>query len=98
MLPCGLIGKTSSHKKLSEKDWPGTIHIKSLQVVVSKIFRVVLEFFNSNYHQHLSMSNAGAVYHGSESISNLGPIIWNLVPSRLKELADISSFKIQIKQ
>ena len=33
------------------------------------------------------------IYHGSERISNLGPIIWNLVPDRLKEINSISSLK-----
>ena len=32
------------------------------------------------------MSN---LYHGTESLSNLGPRIWNLVPDKLKQLVDI---------
>ena len=38
------------------------------------------------------------VCHGSESLSNLGPRIWNLVPSTLKELDDVNSFTRQIKK
>ena len=36
------------------------------------------------------MSN---LYHGTESLSNLGPRIWNLVPDKLKQLVDIHAFK-----
>ena len=39
-----------------------------------------------------------AVYHGSESISFLGPKIWNILPDRLKNANSIEAFKIQIKK
>ena len=39
------------------------------------------------------MSN---LYHGTESLSNLGPRIWNLVPDKLKQLVDIHGFKKEI--
>ena len=38
------------------------------------------------------------VNHGSGSLSNLGPRIWNLVQSTLKKLDDFNSFKTQIKE
>ena len=41
------------------------------------------------------MSN---LYHGTESLSNLGPRIWNLVPDKLKQLVDIHAFKKEIKK
>ena len=42
------------------------------------------------------MSN---LYHGTESLSNLGPRIWNLVPDKLKQLVDIiDAFKKEIKK
>ena len=37
-------------------------------------------------------------YHGSESISFLGPKIWNILPDRLKNANSIEAFKIQIKK
>ena len=36
--------------------------------------------------------------HGTESLSNLGPRIWNLVPDKLKQLVDIHAFKKEIKK
>ena len=38
------------------------------------------------------------VYNGSESISNLGPRIWNLIPNKLKELESVNLFKKEIKK
>ena len=39
-----------------------------------------------------------SVYNGSESVAYLGPKIWNMVPSELKEMSSISSFKKAIKE
>ena len=36
------------------------------------------------------------MYHGTESLSNLEPRIWNLVPD--KQLVDIHAFKKEIKK
>ena len=32
------------------------------------------------------------VYYGTESISNLGTKIWDLVPSNIKEIRDLDTF------
>ena len=47
---------------------------------------------------HFAIPSINSVYHGSESISNLGPRIRNLVRDRLKGLNSISSFKHEIKK
>ena len=46
---------------------------------------------------YFAIPNAKSVYHGTESLSNLGPRIWNLVPHKLKQLVDIHAFKKEIK-
>ena len=38
------------------------------------------------------------MYHGTESLSNLEPRIWSLVPEKLKQLVDIHAFKKGIKK
>ena len=38
------------------------------------------------------------VHHGSESISFLGPKLWNILPDRLKNANSIEAFKRQIKK
>ena len=45
-----------------------------------------------------SITYVKTVYHRSESLSNLGPRIWNFLPSTLKELNDANSFKTHIKK
>ena len=47
---------------------------------------------------HFAISSINSIYYISESISNFGPIIWNLVHDRLKELSSISSSTNQIKK
>ena len=42
------------------------------------------------------MSNL-CMYHGTVSLSNLGPRVWNLVPGKLKQLVDIHAFTKEIK-
>ena len=44
------------------------------------------------------MPNVRSVFHGSESISYLGPKIWDIVPLELKELTILVAFKEDIKE
>ena len=62
------------------------------------LFYVRQTHFNLRNPHHFAIPSVNSVYHGSESILNLGPRIWNLVPDRLKELNSISSFKNEIKR
>ena len=45
-----------------------------------------------------AMSKVRSVFHGSESISYLGPKIWDIVPLELKELISVFAFKKGIKE
>ena len=47
-----------------------------------------IPFFNSVYY----------VYYGSESISCLGPNIWDIVHSEFKQIESLNGFKISIKK
>ena len=38
-----------------------------------------------------------SVYHGTESLSLLGPKIWDLVPVELKQSESLESFKLKMK-
>ena len=40
----------------------------------------------------ISSVNVAKLQYGTESLSKLGPRIWNLVPDRLKQLVDIHAF------
>ena len=65
---------------------------------MERLFYVRQTHFNLRNPHHFAIPSVNSVYHGSESILNLGPRIWNLVPDRLKELNSISSFKNEIKR
>ena len=38
-----------------------------------------------------------SVYHGTESISYLGPKIWDILPGKLKNIENLEHFKKEIK-
>ena len=44
------------------------------------------------------MPSVRFILYGSESISYLGPKIWNIVPLELKELTSVAAFKKGIKE
>ena len=105
--------KTSSFEKLLEKDGSVTIHTRNLQTLATEMFKVyknlpppiITNFFHvrqNNYNlrhdSYIAIPNVKSVYHGTESLSNLGPRIWNLVLDKLKQLVDIYSFKKEIKK
>ena len=105
--------KTSSFEELLSKDGSVTIHTRNLQVLATEMFKVRKDMspaimkeifqvrenpYDLRQNSYFAIPKVNSVYHGSESISNLGPRIWNLVPDRLKEIADLSSFKYEIKK
>ena len=40
--------------------------------------------YNLRHDSYFDIPNVKSVYHGTESLPNLGPTIWNLVPDKLK--------------
>ena len=66
--------------------------------LIHRLFYVRQTYYNLRNTHHFDIPSVNFVYHGSESISNLGPRIWNLVPYRLKELNRISSLKNEIRR
>ena len=105
--------KTSSFEDLLAKDGSVTIHKRNLQVLPTEMFKVHKNIstklmqglfcvrqthYNLRNPHHFAIPSVNSVYHGSETISNLGSRIWNLVPDRLKELNIIKSFKNEIKR
>ena len=54
--------------------------------------------YNLRQNSQFSRPRINTVYHGTESISNLGPKTWDLVPSNLKEINELDKFKKAIEQ
>ena len=104
--------KWSSFEKLLEQDKSVTIHTRNLQMLATGIIKVYRNtfppIFSENFHRRdinynlrinsdFAMRNVRSVFHGSESISYLGPKIWDIVTLELKELTSIVAFKKGIK-
>ena len=93
--------KTSSFANLLAKNGSTTIHTRNLRVLANEMFRVLknmltelmqelfcvrLTHYNLGNLHHFAIPSINSVYHGSESMSNLGPRIYNFVSDRPKEL------------
>ena len=105
---------SSTFGDLLNKDKSVTNHQRSLQQLAIEIFKVKIgiapkimnEIFtlvqNNTYDlrngMHLSRVNVHSTQHGTESFSNLGAKIWNLVPVHMKDLKALSTFKNQKKK
>ena len=66
--------------------------------IVSELF----SFSNINYNlrsgSQFHQPFANTIWHGLETISYLGPNIWNMVPAEMKQKSSLSSFKGEIKK
>ena len=105
--------KQSSFNELLEKDGSASIHELNLQVLATEMYKIsnglstplMKDIFpinrnpyNLRQNSQFSRPRINTVYNGTESISNLGPKIWDLVPSNLKEIGELDKLKKSIKQ
>ena len=104
----------SSFETLLEKDGSISVHNRNLQILASETYKIkndlspviVTELFEQRNEQHYDLRKNSqftinpirTVYHGSKSISFLGPKIWNILPDKLKNVNSIEAFKMQIKK
>ena len=66
--------------------------------IIADLCHVRKNNYNLRHDSYFAIPNVKSVYHGTESLSNLAPRIWNLVLDKLKQLVDIYSFKKEIKK
>ena len=64
----------------------------------SRPYHVRQNNYNLRHDSYFAIPNVKSVYHGTESLSNLGPGMWNLVSDKLKQLVGIHAFKKEIKK
>ena len=55
-------------------------------------------FYNLRLNSQFSRPLVRSVFHGTESISYLGPVIWDILPDSYKSLLNFSDFKNKIKK
>ena len=104
--------ETSSFKVLLEKSRCVTVHHRNLQFLATEIYKAVnnlssslmFELFkikeikyNLRRENTLVVSNVRMTRYGLDSISYLGPKIWDLVPDEIKKCSTMIGFKQKIK-
>ena len=104
--------KTSTFHQLLEKDNSVSIHHRNMQALATEMFKIsnslspdiVKEIFqkrivpyNLRSENSFMSRQVNSVYHGTESLSFLGPKIWEQVPQEIKESENIAIFKSKIK-
>ena len=105
--------KHSTFQQLLEKDNSVSTHHRNLQVLGTEMFKVNMnlspdlvnnifekEQIDIFYEEMTYFLNrqVSSVYNGTESLSFLGPKIWELVPSEIKQSKSLEIFKKRIKK
>ena len=103
----------SSFQSLLKKDNSFSIHDSNIQSLAVEMFKVFHNLSAANEYQLFSRQANGhnlrsqsdfiipqvnTVLKGENSIRYLGPLIWNLIPSDIKEAESLSAFKIGIRK
>ena len=66
--------------------------------LMSNIFKLRAEdSYNLRQVSEFSRPIIKSVYHGTESISYLGPKTWNILPEKLKNVDNLEHFKKKVK-
>ena len=105
--------KQLSFTELLNKDNSVSIHIRNIQrlaiemfrfynglspPLMSNMFKLKAEnSYNLGQVSEFSRPMVKSVYHGTESISYLGPKIWDILPEKLKNIDNLEHFKKEIK-
>ena len=66
--------------------------------IISELFRRRDISYNLRSNSNFAVPNVKSGFHGSGSITYLGPKIWDIVPLQLKELTSLNAFKKGIKK
>ena len=106
--------KRSSFNALLEKDGSVSIHERNIKILPTEMFKVSKNLAPPQMHEIFKLKNqpqytlrynslfsrplVKSVYKGTESLSFLGPKIWDILPDTYKDLPDLNSFKVALKK
>ena len=105
--------RTYSFQEPLNKDNPVSIHHRNLQALATEMFKIhrglspdilreifvpKISLYNLRRNNTFERRQVHSVYHGTESLSFLGPKIWDLVPLEFKQLENLEAFKLKIKK
>ena len=65
--------------------------------IIAELFEQRNENYNLRNNNPFTIPAVRTVHHGSESISFLGPKIWNILPDNIKNAESLNVFKTKIK-
>lgn len=104
--------KELTFQEMLEKDNSVTIHHKNLQRLAIEMYKIktqiapmpMQELFTEKKHHYdlrnentWETENLRTVKYGSDTIRNMGPKTWELVPNDIKESSSLQQFKSKIK-
>ena len=108
------LDETSSFKDLLRKDGSVTIHHRNLQFLAIEMFKVTQDLAPSfmkeifTYNEQSRNTRLNSTFYntvnpkkvntGLETLRNLGPKIWNMLPDEFKKITSFSEFKSKIKK
>ena len=103
----------STFQELLNKDNSVSIHHRNLQALATEMFKICrgwspdilieifvpkISLYNLSRNNTFERHQVHSIYLGTESLSFLGPKIWDLVPLELKQLEILEVFKLKIKK
>ena len=102
----------STFQELLNKDNSFSIHRRNLQFLATEMFKIhrglspeilrqtfvpKTSSYNRCRNDIFEKQKVHSIFHGTESLPFLGPIIWDLVPVELKQSETLYSFKLKIR-
>ena len=105
--------RSSSFENLLKKDNSVSIHHRNIQALATEMFKVTnniapeimkelfapkMSSYDLRNDNSFKRRRVKSVWHGTESVSYLGPKIWDLVPNEIKESESLNGFKFKIKR
>lgn len=104
----------STFSELLKKDNSVTIHHKNLQIIAIELYKfkkdlspdimngIFLENKNGGPKLRSQIDfivpRVNTVFKGDDSLRHLGPLIWNIIPNKIKQLSSLKKFKAEIKK
>ena len=66
--------------------------------IMKELFAPKMSSYDLRNNNSFKRRRVKSVWHGTESVSYLGPKIWDLVPNEIKESESLNGFKFKIKR
>ena len=65
--------------------------------IMKKLFAPKMSSYDLRNNDSFKRRRVNSVWHGTESVSDLGPKVWDLVPNEIQKSESLNGFKFKIK-